>query len=564
MTGLFISGVLGSLVACSLDSVDRKGTLSVRVSDPASRNTDFLSPTFLQPPGTPPVSASEFDCLAVNVTGPGIADSSHHPEPGRELLFERLLKRESYCSYRGLLAGPILNATIQEQEISLSVTPGATRLVQVIGVKERGGSNSCVTEFNSSVAQPTNEADLYEVGRAVVDLYRDQTVSIAMDWNGLSEFEKAKRILNCDSNSSPNPGNLSTVLPTQLGGVSAVSDIAMSNHTCYVQSGNVYCKGNNSRGQIGNGAVSPTPVLNFVQVPGITAAIQVVVSSESTCARIGTSSVKCWGAGTFGQLGSGSYLDSVIPVTVSGLFGNIKDLAVGYSHACVIEDLMVKCWGNNSHSEFGNGNVLDSASPVASGTLSGTPSRIAVGDHHTCVLLATGAVQCWGSNEVGQVGNNGTMGGGASQNTPVTVFGLTAATKLSAGADHTCAVAPGSVKCWGRNSSGQLGHGNQGTTESAVPVTVTGLLGTPLQVAAGAAHTCVFMSPGVQCWGADGFGQRGAGASGTVTYSAGAAVPGLGPITLLAGGSSSTGTCILGPGGTATCWGSNLFRQISP
>ena len=45
---------------------------------------------------------------------------------------------------------------------------------------------------------------------------------------------------------------------------------------------------------------------------------------------------------------------------------------------------------------------------------------------------------------------------------------------LSTGADYSCVlVANSTVKCWGLNSSGQLGNGT--STNSSIPVSVIGL-----------------------------------------------------------------------------------------
>ena len=66
---------------------------------------------------------------------------------------------------------------------------------------------------------------------------------------------------------------------------------------------------------------------------------------------------------------------------------------------------------------------------------------------------------------------------------PVTVTGITNATAVIAGIYHSCALLPGgSIKCWGDNSSGQLGDGR--LFLSATPVSVVGISGVPADLTA--------------------------------------------------------------------------------
>ncbi len=91
----------------------------------------------------------------------------------------------------------------------------------------------------------------------------------------------------------------------------------------------------------------------------------------------------------------------------------------------------------------------------------GTPcaTQLTAGDNHFCALLADGTVRCWGLDSHGSLGR-GQLDGADAGLAPRPVVGLTNATQISAGAagSTTCArTADGHVRCWGDNSSAQLG-----------------------------------------------------------------------------------------------------------
>jgi alpha-tubulin suppressor-like RCC1 family protein len=84
-------------------------------------------------------------------------------------------------------------------------------------------------------------------------------------------------------------------------------------------------------------------------------------------------------------------------------------------------------------------------------------TAIAAAMRNTCALIAGGTVRCWGRNGSGELGDGTTRFRAA----PVTVTGIDGATAITLGASHACAVvARGEVRCWGTNESGQLGDGS--------------------------------------------------------------------------------------------------------
>ena len=193
---------------------------------------------------------------------------------------------------------------------------------------------------------------------------------------------------------------------------------------------------------------------------------------------LNTGAVNCWGHNSYGQLGNSTTTDSSAPVAVAAFTGGVTAVSItaGASHTCALLNTgAVNCWGYNGNGQLGNGSTTDSSAPVAVSTftdVSATAVSITAGAYHTCALLNTGAVNCWGYNCDGRLGNDTNT----DSSVPVAVAAFTdgsaTAVSITAGYYHTCALLnTGAVNCWGYNSNGQLG--NNSTTDSSAPVAVS-------------------------------------------------------------------------------------------
>jgi alpha-tubulin suppressor-like RCC1 family protein len=182
---------------------------------------------------------------------------------------------------------------------------------------------------------------------------------------------------------------------------------------------------------------------------------------------------------------------------------------------------------------------------------------IAAGALHTCALTTAGGVKCWGDNSSGQLGD----GSGTDRLTPVDVSTLTSGVaEVAAAEDHTCALTiGGGVKCWGANHQGQLGDGT--TADRVTPVNVTGLTSGVTAIAAGNLYSCALTTGGgVKCWGWNQQGQLGDGT--TTTRLTPVGVSGLTSGVVAIATADFAHTCAITTGGGVKCWGDNTYGQL--
>jgi len=283
--------------------------------------------------------------------------------------------------------------------------------------------------------------------------------------------------------------------PVALGdGQTAVALTAGVFHTCaLLAAGTVKCWGDNRFGQLGSGARynrggdgdAMGDTLPAVDLGD--AAVAVVAGAYHTCALLASRAIKCWGWNDYGQLGAGDArsrgraaadMGAALPPVALGDGRWASQVAAGAFHTCALlwQTGDVMCWGLNAAGQLGVGDVglrgnspetLGDRLPVIDLGANGPAQAIAAGAGHTCVVLRDFSVRCWGLNVDGQLGigtsdNRGDEADERGDRLPNVALGGTsgAVSSLAAGANHTCAVQAGVIKCWGTNLHGRLGVGD--------------------------------------------------------------------------------------------------------
>jgi len=178
---------------------------------------------------------------------------------------------------------------------------------------------------------------------------------------------------------------------------------AGSTHCYDDEDGKIYCSGANTYGQLGQGTGSTTKSLVFLEVPGITNAIDVAIESwaitVAVCALKSTdNTVWCWGQGkAAGDLNTDTptqWVDaSSNPIT------GITKIRSGHHHTCGLKsDGTVWCQGVNDSGQLGDGTYNNSRYTVIQVPGINDAVDLSVGREHSCVLRSNDTIYCWGSN----------------------------------------------------------------------------------------------------------------------------------------------------------------------
>ena len=117
------------------------------------------------------------------------------------------------------------------------------------------------------------------------------------------------------------------------------------------------CWGNNSGGQIGDNT-SGTKRLAPTQVSGLASDVTAITAGAAhTCALTSGGGVLCWGDNAFGQIGDNTRgTDRLVPTQVVGLTSDVHAITASETHTCALTAAgAIMCWGDGSAGQIGDG-----------------------------------------------------------------------------------------------------------------------------------------------------------------------------------------------------------------
>jgi alpha-tubulin suppressor-like RCC1 family protein len=290
----------------------------------------------------------------------------------------------------------------------------------------------------------------------------------------------------------------------EVGGVVTSLSASWYDTCAILQGGALRCWGSNYRGKLGHG--NGAGILGDDEKPASAgdidvgeAVVQVAPGPDHTCAVLVGGNLRCWGSNQYGALG---YLDpqdvgdDEVPAAAGDvpLGSKVLQVATNWTTTCaVLVGGNVRCWGNG----------LSVAGPDVD--LGGAARQVVAGSHFACALLDTGKVRCWGHGPRGQLGyGNTTPVISPAQAGDVDIGGQV--TRLVADQHGVCALlSDGGVRCWGVADTGELGYANLediGDDETPAAAGDVDVGGPVAQLDMGFMNTCAVLAGGtVRCWG---------------------------------------------------------------
>ena len=353
-------------------------------------------------------------------------------------------------------------------------------------------------------------------------------------------------------------------LPTDQNRFAQVSTGAM--HSMAVGSdGNVYVWGSNRHSEFGIADIPYSMVPLMVPMPEGVKFIQVSAGYQFSMALDSQGRVWTWGDDGYGKLGrrpdaaSPANRPGMVPMPTGVTFTSIS---AGQGHAVALDQNgEVWTWGPSWGGLIGR--------PSSSSASGDTPGKaqlpagtvftaISAGINHSMALAADGTVWTWG-NDGDWLGHTGTSPAAVNTNLKFT--------DISAGGDHSMALdTGGTLQTWGSNDYGQLGRAPTTDNPSTQPGPVPGLTDISV-IHAGNQYSAATSGTGSWAWGRNNQGQLGTNtttdsATPTRMVAPDGAPAGFKYIGFAANGTSSFRTLVIGSDGNVYGTGNGTSGEL--
>lgn len=156
------------------------------------------------------------------------------------------------------------------------------------------------------------------------------------------------------------PGNGSTTpvtTPVQIFSSNVKKVSVSSGATCVIldPSNELRCWGHNQFGPVGDGSVSN----RYTPVSVIASNVEDVGTAEDwhTCAKLSDNTMKCWGTSSNGGVGNGIWTEYVLSPFTIPVFNNISKIFISGGSSCAkLSTNEIHCWGNNTENAFQTNN----------------------------------------------------------------------------------------------------------------------------------------------------------------------------------------------------------------
>jgi cysteine-rich repeat protein len=179
-------------------------------------------------------------------------------------------------------------------------------------------------------------------------------------------------------------------------------------HYCWRNTEGISCTGSNQDGAISDNSASHAEGVNIDPRHDV----QVAVGDRITCIIDAAQNLACRGSDRGGRLGRGgdghcerrrNCAATMAPVHN---LGGVVQVALGSHHTCALDHRgRVTCWGQNLTASQGIDGEEFQTTPGDPVPLPAPAAEVRAGRFHSCAFSIDERVFCWGSNNLGQVGN---------------------------------------------------------------------------------------------------------------------------------------------------------------